>query len=162
MHELAISEAVKLCKKFEGFRSAPYLCPAGKATIGYGSTYRNDSTSVTLKDAPISEPEADAMLRTQIMKVYLPGVLTLCPKLTDYRLAAITDFAYNLGLGRLKGSTLRRVLNDEGYNSAPLEIRKWVMANGVVLKGLVARREAEVVLFQTPPPPSIPVQYTLF
>ena len=39
--------AAALCRQFEGFRSKPYLCPAGIATIGYGSTYYSDGRKVT-------------------------------------------------------------------------------------------------------------------
>jgi len=35
-----------LIKKFEGFSSKPYLCPAGIPTIGYGNTYYEDGTKV--------------------------------------------------------------------------------------------------------------------
>ncbi len=53
-----LSIAAELCKRFEGFRSKPYLCPANVATIGYGSTYYANGTKVTLQDAHMSEPEA--------------------------------------------------------------------------------------------------------
>ena len=35
-----------IIKKFEGFRAKPYRCPAGVATIGYGSTYYADGKPV--------------------------------------------------------------------------------------------------------------------
>jgi lysozyme len=70
----------------------------------------------------------------------------LCPGLRGERLAAIADFAYNLGLGRLKASTLRRRLNAGDYAGARQELRKWVRGGGRVLPGLVLRREAEAAL----------------
>jgi lysozyme len=54
--------AASLCRQFEGFRSKPYLCPAGIATIGYGSTYYADKRKVTLEDPPMSQEEAHALL----------------------------------------------------------------------------------------------------
>jgi len=33
--------AEELCRRFEGFRSRPYLCPAGVPTIGYGAGPRS-------------------------------------------------------------------------------------------------------------------------
>ena len=49
----ALKVAVALCKRFEGFSSAPYTCPAGVATIGYGNTFYEDGSKVTLQDKPI-------------------------------------------------------------------------------------------------------------
>jgi len=41
--------AAELCRRFEGYRAKPYLCPANVATIGYGSTYYADGRKVTLQ-----------------------------------------------------------------------------------------------------------------
>lgn len=41
------------------------------------------------------------------------------------QLCAIADFAYNLGTGRLKSSTLRRKLNAGDIDGATDELRKW-------------------------------------
>jgi lysozyme len=64
------------------------------------------------------------------------------------KLAAIVDFAYNLGVGRLQASTLRRMINQQRWDAACDELRKWVMAGGKKLPGLVLRREAEVQLMK--------------
>jgi lysozyme len=39
--------AAELCRRYEGYRAKPYLCPANVATIGYGSTYYADKRKVT-------------------------------------------------------------------------------------------------------------------
>lgn len=62
------------------------------------------------------------------------------------RLAAIVDFTFNLGGGRLQTSTLRRRLNQRDWPAAAAELRRWVDGGGKVLLGLVARRKAEVAL----------------
>ena len=54
--------AAELCRRFEGFSSKPYICPAGIPTIGYGSTYYADGRKVTLADAPMDEPTARTLL----------------------------------------------------------------------------------------------------
>jgi lysozyme len=59
------------------------------------------------------------------------------------RLAAIVDFNFNLGAGRLQTSTLRRRLNQRGWIAASQELRRWVYGGGKVLPELALRREAE-------------------
>ena len=141
--------AAGLCKRFEGFRAQPYLCPAGVATIGYGSTYYADGRKVSLQDAPMDEPTADALLMGELAHTYAPGVLRLCPGLAlDVpKLNAIVDFAYNLGVGRLQTSTLRRKINARDWPGAQEELNKWTKAGGRVLPGLLKRRTAECALF---------------
>lgn len=141
-----MKQVIDLCKRFEGFYSKPYLCPAGIATIGYGTTVYPDGTKVTLFDTPITQAIAEGYLLSMIRSVYLPGVLKLCPSLSSSRLAAIVDFAYNLGLGALKRSTLRKKINQDDWLSVPIEIMKWNKTGGRVLKGLDLRRRAECSL----------------
>jgi lysozyme len=137
--------AASLCKQFEGFRSKPYLCPAGVATIGYGSTYYSDGRKVTLQDPPMDEPAALALLMYELQHTYLPSVLRQCPILaTDERKCnAAVDFVYNLGCGRLQTSTLKRKINAQDWEGAKEELMKWSKAGGKVLPGLLKRRKAE-------------------
>jgi lysozyme len=140
--------ATALCKQFEGFKSKPYLCPAGVPTIGYGSTYYADGRKVTLADQPISEPDAAALLQSELAHTYLPGALRNCPILaTDERKCnAIVDFCYNLGIGRLQTSTLRRKINAQDWDGAQEQLMLWTKGGGRVLPGLVKRRKAECAL----------------
>lgn len=140
--------AVDLCREFEGFRSKPYLCPAGIATIGYGSTYYANGQKVTLQDVAIDEPTAKALLVHELNHTYLPGVLRNCPGLLaeERRCNAIVDFCYNLGVGRLQTSTLKRKINAQDWEGAQEQLMLWTRGGGKVLPGLVRRREAECVL----------------
>jgi lysozyme len=142
-----LSIAAMLCKQFEGFRAKPYICPAGVPTIGYGSTYWPDGRRVSLSDSAIEKVQAEWMLFRELERTYLPGVLRMCPGLAadPRRCNAIVDFAYNLGIGRLQTSTLRRKINMQDWPAAAQELQKWVRGGGKVLPGLVARRKAEAV-----------------
>ena len=133
-----------LLERFEGLRLRPYLCPAGVPTIGLGSTRYLDGRRVQLTDPPITREHAFLLARQQLLRDYLPQVLALCGAIdAPGRLAAITDFSYNLGGGALKASTLRRRIMAGRWDLVPAELRKWVRGGGRVLPGLVARREAE-------------------
>jgi lysozyme len=148
--------AIELAKRFEGFhrvaradlgRAHPYICPAGYWTIGYGHL-------CDPKHPPITEAEADVYL-VRDLQTALAATLRYCPVLTtgpEERLAAIVDFTFNLGAGRLQTSTLRRRINQRDWTSAASELRRWVYGGGKVLPGLVARRKAEAALISSREP----------
>jgi len=140
--------AAELCRRFEGFRAKPYLCPAGIPTIGYGSTYYADGKKVTLNDSSISQEAANALLMSELQHTYLPGVLKNCPILaTDERKCnAVVDFCYNLGVGRLQTSTLKRKINAQDWDGAKEQLMLWTKGGGKVLPGLLKRRQSECAL----------------
>ena len=145
----ALNAAAALCRRFEGLVLKPYICPAGYWTIGYGTVWKPDGTQVKQDDPPISKDTAEAWLMHELRHTYMAGVLKASPNLIKYPgiLAAITDFAYNLGVGRYRASTLRRRVAEEDWAGAIAELRKWTRGGGRVLAGLVKRREAEIALF---------------
>jgi lysozyme len=140
----AVELVAGLCRRFEGCRLLPYLCPAGVPTIGYGATYYDNGVHVTLQDPAITEEYAEELLKWHIENVYLKAVVKLCPNIKDpSRLAAIVDFAYNLGATNLKTSTLRKRILAENWEDVPAQLMRWVRAGGRILRGLVIRRKAE-------------------
>jgi lysozyme len=144
---LAVEVAAALARRFEGFIPHPYLCPAGVPTIGYGATFYEDGRAVKLTDPPITRERGEALLLWGVRTIYLPAVLRLCPAVdTPERLAALIDFTFNLGAGSLRASTLRRKVNAGDWDGAKVQIMRWVMGGGRVLRGLVRRREAERAL----------------
>lgn len=145
----AVNTAAELCRHFEGFRSHPYYCSAGFPTIGYGTVFKPDGTKVTMEDAPISKELAEEWLLHELRNNYMAGVLRASPVLISNpnALAAMTDFAYNLGVGRYRGSTLRRKINQQDWDGAKEQLMRWVLAGGRKMPGLVRRRQAEIRLF---------------
>lgn len=141
--------AVGLCKRFEGFRPQPYLCPAGVPTLGYGSTRRPDGSCVRLDDPAITEAEAERWLLLDLYRNRLRSVQRLCPGIdTAGRLGAILDFCYNMGAGALAASTLRTRINAGDWDDVPHQLMRWRFAAGRELRGLVLRRRAEADLIQ--------------
>lgn len=144
----ALDLTASLCRTFEGLRLKPYLCPAGYPTQGYGTVNKPEGTKVKLSDLPITKEVADSWLLHELQYTYMAGILQASPNLIKYpkALAAITDFAYNLGVPRYRASTLRRMINAENWVGARQELRKWVRGGGKVLAGLEKRRQAEALL----------------
>ena len=143
--------ARELCKRFEGFSAKPYLCPAGVWTIGYGSTYYPGGDRVTRDDPWVSREYAEQLLMHELVYTYAPGAIRACPVLLTLaiqkkdwgKLNAVVDFCYNLGVGRLQTSTLRRKINAQDWEGAKEQLGLWVRGGGKVLRGLVIRRQAE-------------------
>jgi lysozyme len=68
---------------------------------------------------------------------------------TANNFSAIVSFAFNVGMGNFRRSTLLRKVNANPKDpSIRAEFMKWVRANNIVLKGLVRRREAEAKLYE--------------
>lgn len=136
----ALPALISLIKRFEGCRLKAYLCPAGVWTCGWGSTGPDVKA-----DTVWTQEFADARMQKDA-EHFLHGTVELCPGLAGNRLAAIADFAYNLGLGRLRFSTLRKKLNAADWAGSRAELMKWVFSKGKALSGLTQRRFAEAVL----------------
>jgi lysozyme len=100
---------------------------------------------VTRSIHPITEDEAEVYLARDLQTA-LAATLRYCPVLAtepEGRLAAIVDFTFNLGAGRLQTSTLRRRINQRDWAASANELKRWVYGGGKVLPGLVTRRTAE-------------------
>lgn len=148
IQDIACDIAEVLCAEYEGFSGPPYLdLMSGVPTIGYGATHYLDGRRVKLTDPAISRESAQRLLRLMIQREYLPIVLKLCPNIRGAKkLAAILDWTYNLGGSNLAASTLRRKILAEMWDEVPDQMRRWVNAGGILRRGLVRRREAEVAL----------------
>lgn len=143
MGSVAPKNLIELAKRFEGFSSKPYICPAGTWTIGYGST-RFRGLRITKDTQPITQAEAQEQLEMDLIRS-LAAAIRLSPVLveSDERLGAIADFIYNLGQGAYARSTLRKRVDAQDWEGAKQEIVKWVWGGGRRLPGLLLRRNAE-------------------
>lgn len=142
---IAVAVSTALAMRWEGFRSRPYLCPAGVPSIGFGFTHYADGRAVTLLDEPMTRAEAEILLEHLLRNTYIPQTIRLCPNVdTPERLGALADFCFNLGRGNLAASTLRRYVVAGFWDRVPAQLRRWTRGGGRILPGLVLRREAEI------------------
>jgi len=129
-----------LLKASEGFRASAYLDAVGFLTIGYGHRILpTEAQASTLLAADVVSAQ-NAVLRL----VHVP--------LTQGQFDALVDFTYNLGAGKLSGSTLLRDLNAGQYAAAACQLLLWDHAGPRELAALKSRREAEFNLWQGKPP----------
>jgi lysozyme len=141
-------DCIDLVKRFEGFSSKPYLCPASVCTIGYGTTIYPNGRRVRLEDKSLTEKEAEDILKHELNEFGKRVDSMTIDSINQAQFDALTSFAYNLGANALKGSTLLKKVNANPSDpSIRNEFRKWVNAGGKTLKGLVLRRTAEADLY---------------
>ena len=140
---MQISEkGLKLIEQFEGLRLTAYKATRRDKyyTIGYGHYGADVKQGMT-----ITEAQAEAYLRQDVAEAE-----AAVNKYSGYgwnqnQFDALVSFAYNVG--NIDG------LTNNGKRSVAeisAKLREYVYSGGVRLGGLVRRREAEKVLFDTP------------
>ncbi|NCX34495.1 MAG: hypothetical protein EBX23_03875 [Proteobacteria bacterium] len=68
--------------------------------------------------------------------------------LNNNQLNALISFVYNVGINAFKVSLMLRLLNSGAdKNTVAAQFDRWVFDNGVKVKGLINRRNAEKKLF---------------
>lgn len=119
----------------------------GNATIGVGHLIHmgpfTEQDVERYKD--FTQAEADALLHTDAAQVVY-AVRALPAHLTQPQFDALVDLGFNCGAGALTGN-ITAGLRESDIALVTSTILEYVHAGGVVLPGLVARREREVALF---------------
>lgn len=138
---------MNIIKSFEGYSGTVYLCPAGRWTIGWGSTWDKYGEPVTSSHPDISEGEATVLLRREVTHSEKAIDRLVTAELTENMYSSCVSLIYNIGSGNFQSSTLRMKLNRGDYEAAADEFPKWRRSGGRILKGLVRRRKAERELF---------------
>ena len=145
-----INEAgLGIIKTFEGWSSSVYVCPSGRYTIGWGSTWDHKGSPITADQADITEKYGTTLLKREIQHVERAIRRLIKAELTENMFSSLSSFAFNVGTGNLQRSTLRMKLNRGKYEDAADELPKWRRGGGRILPGLVRRRAAERELFLT-------------
>ena len=134
---------IKLIQEFEGCKLTSYLDSVGVCTIGWGSTGSDIKPGMT-----ITQEEADRRLRDHLAGVEERIEVLVTIPITQNQFDALCSFAYNLGVGALRTSTLLKLINLGDFGSAAKQFLRWDRAGGVSLAGLTRRRRAEMALFE--------------
>ena len=140
------NNGINMLKGFEGCRLAAYQDSVGVWTIGYGWTQPVNGVPVG-KGMTITQEIADSLLRSGLVQ-YEKGVTGLVKvTINQNQFDALVDFAYNLGVKALEGSTLLKKLNAGDIKGAADEFLRWNKSGGKVMPGLTNRRKAEREVF---------------
>lgn len=146
-------EGLALIKEFEGFRAKAYRDAVGVWTIGYGHTSAAGEP-VVKPGMVITKEEGTRILRRDV-EMFAAGVRKAVKvRLNDNQFSALVSFAYNVGLGAFRTSSVLKAVNAKDFGRVPVRLNLWVKAGGKTLPGLVRRRAAEGALFASKPMPA--------
>ncbi len=132
-------------------RIYPYICPAGKFTLGYGRVISGEQyRKYKIEGITLEQAEANFIVDLKVKSDEVKKLLKVA--VTDYQFDAMVSLAYNVGIANFKSSTLLKKVNKKDFLGASKEFGKWIYANKKRLQGLVNRREAERRMFVNDPP----------
>lgn len=147
---------IDLVKQSEGERAVPYddarpdyvLKPGDKVfgtlTCGVGHT----GPDVVIGEV-WSQERIDWTLKSDLDEHECQMMALVKVPLSQGQTDGLLDWCFEEGVGRLKESTLLKVLNAGDYAAVPAEMMKWVYVGKTVASGLVRRREAEIKLWNS-------------
>lgn len=138
-------KGIDFIKRFEGLVLHPYLCSAGKLTIGYGSTFYPDGRKVTAQDKSITKDEAEKLLIDTLKPFENKVNRLITVPLTQNQFDALVSHTFNTG----GSDTLFRLINQRADISLIEDwwTTRYITANKKLLSGLVRRRKEEFELF---------------
>jgi lysozyme len=137
------TKGLSLTEQFEGLRLTAYQDQVGVWTIGYGHTGPDVTAGLT-----ITSDEAQTLLAKDVSSAADCVNNLVAVTLTQEEFDALVDFVFNLGAGAFRGSTMLRDLNAGDFTNAAAQFDMWDHAGGVVVAGLLRRRQAEAELFE--------------
>jgi lysozyme len=98
-------------------------------------------------DDGITDEEAINLLTADVGPVERTVNDAVTFPLDQFEFDALVIFAFNVGCGAFRKSTLLKRLNSGNFLLVPYELRKWVRVNGKRCAGLANRREKEIQLW---------------
>ncbi|WP_410752395.1 lysozyme [Citrobacter youngae] len=122
----------------EGVRYQPYRDVVGVWTVCWGHTGKDIILGKTYTKA-----ECQALLDKDLNIVARQITPYINAPIPETMRGALYSFAYNVGAGNFKTSTLLQKINQGDSKGACEQLRRWTYAGGIQWKSLVTRREIE-------------------
>jgi len=134
-----------LTRQFEGLKLSGYQDQGGVWTIGFGHTGPNVHGELT-----ITEEQAEQLLDSDVAASVMCVNRAATTEINQNQFDALVDFVFNLGAASLLTSTLLRDVNAGRFQDAAQQFLLWDHCKGVVVPGLLKRRQAEMEMFLQP------------
>jgi lysozyme len=136
---------LKFLMEAEGCKLRTYLDSAGLPTIGVGHLIRTGEDF----SRGIDTKGAIDLLHKDLERFEAAVNNLVTVALLQSQYDALVAFAFNVGVGSFKTSTLLKELNVGNYDAIPEQLLRWTKAGGRQIAGLVNRRKAEIELWET-------------
>lgn len=132
----------KLTEGFESCRLVAYQDIRGVWTNGWGNTHG------VVPGTTITSQQANDDLDRNIQWAADCVNAHVAVEIDQEEFDALVDFTFNVGATAFATSTLLRDLNAGDFNGAADQFERWDQAAGVVVAGLLRRRQADEALFR--------------
>jgi lysozyme len=146
----------RLLAQWEGFERNVYLDVAGLPTIGVGHLLTKDELSserIVIGGDPIdytlglTDEQVYDLLGQDLERFERVVNDSVEPDLAQHQFDALVSFAFNVGGGAFRQSTLLKRLTARDFADVPSQLRRWIRSGGRIVQGLVNRRENEIKLW---------------
>lgn len=147
---------IDFIKSVEGVKNFVYADSAGLPTIGVGHLLTQDeltSGKIHIDGKAYKYHEwlpDDVIDRLLLRDLHIAELVVnsnVKVKLTQSQYNALVSFAFNVGVGAFRKSTLLRLLNAGDYDAVPAQMQRWIFSAGRQIQGLKNRREKEIKLW---------------
>lgn len=136
-------EGIKKLMEWEGTVLTPYKDAAGLPTIGTGHLIQKGEDYTK----GLTEEGAAELLRRDLVRFEAAVNQYVTIPLSQNQFDALVSFAFNIGTGAFRSSTLLQKVNLGLMDEIPKQLMRWTKAGGKPCAGLVARRKNEIELW---------------
>lgn len=134
---------LKKLMEWEGCVLHVYKDAAGLPTIGVGHLIRKGEDFST----GLTTEQAQDLLQKDLVRFESVVNEKVKVPLTQNQYDALVSFAFNVGDGAFRQSTLLKRLNAGDYDAVSDQLMRWTKAGGKTCDGLIVRRRNEVKLW---------------
>ena len=147
----------KLLAEWEDAVPTIYRDSAGLQTIGVGHLMTKEelaSGRIMIAGEPVmfsrglTQPQIMALMGQDLERFERAVDELVAVDLDQHQFDALVCFAFNVGAWSFRNSSLLRLLNQGRYEAVPVQLARWVKADGKAVPGLVNRRRNETKLWK--------------
>lgn len=139
---------ISLIGYFEKYHGEIYIDPDGKKVIGYGHILKDNEVNIYDENG-LSEEDAMELLKKDLNHTENVVSFYCETPLNQNQFDSLVSFVFNITPGLFRSSDMLKYINDEDFNKAAEEFKRWVNYKGKELPELVMRRQIEEELFRS-------------
>mgnify|MGYP001306847401 FL=1 len=152
-------EVIEFIARLEGMRRNVYLDEGGYPTIGIGhlltgAERASGNIFIDGEECPIARgltiAQCCKLLKADLKNPAATVNQSVLVEINRNQFDALVSFVFNVGGSAFTHSKLLQCINRGEFKLVPEQLRRWVFVNGRRSEGLRRRREAEIVLWNTP------------